>query len=127
MDYLKQEIYSLAGREIVIFDFIQEYGLNGFWFWDLQNPAHKWINPGFYNSLGYSAAESTMLEDGLETIGFSKDIKDLFENALLHFQSSDAVFTKSIFFNHKNGQVLKMVCRIKCSVRRKRPRRTIKV
>ena len=110
MDYLKQEIYSLVGRDIELFDFIQEYGLDGFLFWDLSNPMNKWANPKFYNSFGYNAGE--MME--LETLFFPKEIDDLREQALIYFQSSDSSFEKVVHFIHKNQQTVWTTCRIKC-------------
>jgi PAS domain S-box-containing protein len=110
MDYLKQEIYSLVGRDIELFDFIQEYGLDGFLFWDLTYPMNKWANPKFYSSFGYNTGEII----GLETLFFPQEINDLRDQALVHFQSSDSAFEKIVHFIHKNQQTVWTVCHVKC-------------
>ena len=56
-NYLKKELYELIKSDERIFDFIQESCLDGMWYWDLENPEEEWMNPKFWEVLGYNPSE----------------------------------------------------------------------
>ncbi|NRS88161.1 PAS domain S-box-containing protein [Flavobacterium sp. 7E] len=55
MNYLKDELYELLKEDVSIFDFIQEYAINGISFSDLENPEKSWMNAPFFTMLGYDS------------------------------------------------------------------------
>ena len=62
MSQLKEELYQLIKNDRLIFDFIQEYALDGLWFFDLENTDKHWVNNKFWITLGY---DPQTLEDSL--------------------------------------------------------------
>lgn len=114
MDYLKKEFYSLISRREDIFDFIQQFGLDGFWYWDLENPDNQWANPKLWSSLGYTAQDLPLFKNSLQNIVYQSDIEDLTEIALLFCDTPGAVFKKVIRFVHKNQFTVWMRCHFIC-------------
>jgi len=114
MDYLKKELYSLIRSREDVFDFIQEFALDGFWYWNLNQPEHQWANPKLWVSLGYEASNVPLLKNKLQTIAYQEDIEGLLQEALSYFASSETPFEKRIRFVHKNQYTLWMHCHIKC-------------
>ncbi|MCF2443792.1 PAS domain S-box protein [Dyadobacter sp. CY345] len=114
MDYLKKEFYSLISKREDIFDFIQQLGLDGFWYWDLENPDNQWASPKLWSSLGYTAQDLPLFRNNLQTIAFQSDIENLAEVALLFCDTPGAVFKKVIRFVHKTQFTVWMRCHIKC-------------
>ena len=114
MDYLKKELYGLIGKREDIFDFIQEFGLDGFWYWDLEKPANQWANPKLWSSLGYNALDIPLFKNNLQTIAYQSDIDDLADEATNHCRNFDTIFEKTIRFVHKNQFTIWMRCHLKC-------------
>ncbi|SEJ31782.1 PAS domain S-box-containing protein [Dyadobacter koreensis] len=114
MDYLKKEFYNLISRREDIFDFIQQFGLDGFWYWDLEKPANQWANPKLWNSLGYNAQDIPLFKNNLQTIAYQSDIDELAESAFLYCGIFESVFEKVIRFVHKNQFTIWMRCQMKC-------------
>ncbi len=72
MSYLKRELHSLIKSDSQIFDFIQDIALDGLWYMDVNELDNVWINPRFWNNLGYepegmphvaSSWKSVLLDD----------------------------------------------------------------
>jgi hypothetical protein len=49
--YLKRELYQLVQEEESIFDFLQNGSLDGLWYWDLENPEQRMVEPAFLGSV----------------------------------------------------------------------------
>ncbi|MEO6687270.1 MAG: PAS domain-containing protein, partial [Dyadobacter sp.] len=114
MDFLRKEIYSLIRSQEDVFDFIQDFGLDGFWYCEVENIENQWINPKFWNGLGYSVPEISQFGKGFQSVAFQEDIEELISGALNHFQFSDAVFNQYIRFIEKSQQTVLMFCHVKC-------------
>ncbi len=50
---LKQELYEILQNNEPAFDFIQEFALEGLWYWDLEAPHRRWLNAKCYAVLDY--------------------------------------------------------------------------
>jgi PAS domain S-box-containing protein len=55
--YLKKAFYEWVRKDESVFDFIQEAGPDGIWFWNASNPNDIWINSRFWKTLGYEPSE----------------------------------------------------------------------
>lgn len=113
MDFLKKELYNLISKE-EIFDFIQDFGLDGFWYGEINRPTYQWVNPKLWNGLGYTAQEISNFNNGIQNVVFQEDIEELINGALNHFQISDTVFSQKVRFIEKSQQTVLMVCYVKC-------------
>lgn len=114
MEYLKRELYTLIGNCEDAFDFIQESGLDGFWYWDLERPDNQWANPKLWNSLGYNPQQVSLFKNDLQTIVYQEDVDGLIERVLRHFSVFETEFETTIRFVHKSQYTLWMLCAIKC-------------
>lgn len=50
---LGQELYARQKSDNRVLDFIQESSLDGLWYWDLDDPANRWANAKFWQTVGY--------------------------------------------------------------------------
>ncbi|MDQ6481543.1 PAS domain S-box protein [Dyadobacter sp. LHD-138] len=114
MEYLKRELYTLIGKSEEAFDFIQEFGLDGFWYWDLEKPENQWANPRLWSTLGYSPEPMSLFKNDLQTIVYQEDIDGLIEKALRHFAVFESRIEMRIRFVHKSQYTLWTHCTIKC-------------
>jgi PAS domain S-box-containing protein len=114
MEYLKKEFYTLIGKSEDVFDFIQEYGQDGFWYWDLEKPENQWANPKFWNSLGYNVGRGYLFRNDEKPFVSKENVKELLEELLLHFSVSETDFKKIIRFVHKTRYTLGAFCTIRC-------------
>jgi PAS domain S-box-containing protein len=55
---LAYELQHQLGQSATLFDFIQQYALDGCWYWNLEAPARFWFNPKLRQVLGYSQADT---------------------------------------------------------------------
>ncbi|GLU53827.1 PAS domain S-box protein [Dyadobacter frigoris] len=114
MDFLKKELYNLISSQENVFDFIQDFGLDGFWYCDVEKPTNQWVNPKLWNGLGYSLQDISQFKIGIQAIVFKEDIEELLNGALSHFQSSDSIFNLTVRFIEKGQHTAWMFCHVKC-------------
>ncbi|GAB3891936.1 hypothetical protein GCM10028803_04250 [Larkinella knui] len=57
MIHLKDEFYKILQNNEPVFDFIQEFALEGVWYWDLERPHQRWLNTKCYAVLGYQPGQ----------------------------------------------------------------------
>jgi PAS domain S-box-containing protein len=104
MNYLKQEFYQILKSDEKFFDFIQINAFDGVWFWNLENPTDKWINPKFCHLLGYEYEE--LQGNQIQKIVHQDDqvkIKEIFDKYLTNTSS---VHEDEIRFVHKGGKAV---------------------
>lgn len=113
MSNLKEELYELIKSDIAIFDFIQEFALDGFWYLNIESPSNGWINTKFWATLGYKATDIPLDLATWETIIFPDDLKELTENflQLQHHQTHNQPYDQVIRFKHKNDSTVWLHCR----------------
>ncbi|MCF0058661.1 PAS domain S-box protein [Dyadobacter sp. CY356] len=113
MDFFKDEFYKLLSGQEDIFDFIQEFALDGFWFCEVGKPENQWVNPKFWNGLGYNAQDISRFGNGIQSVAFQEDIEELYNSSLNHFQFSESVFNQTVRFIEKSQQAVLMTCHVK--------------
>lgn len=110
MTYLKEELHALIQKDIRIFDFIQESGLDGIIFRDLINEDHEWQDMKFWNSLGYSKKEVLKLKNSNELYRSSRllriDSKAEYSENLTTISFDLEEFDEFKEYHHKSGKVL---------------------
>lgn len=50
--YLRRELYEQISSDSSVFEFLQEGGMDGVWYWDLDNPEEEWLSPRFKQLFG---------------------------------------------------------------------------
>lgn len=109
--YLKTELYQLIQSDISIFDFIQQASLDGMWYWDLENPEHEWMSPGFWLTLGYDPEEMQHLTSEWRNIIHQDDLKVANENFAMHLENPEHPYDQVVRYTHKNGSTVWIRCR----------------
>ncbi len=105
MNYLKQEFYQILKSDEDFFDFVQLNAFDGLWFWNLEKPNDKWINPKFCNLLGYEYEE--LQGNQIQKIVHPKDLEKI-NTIFLSYKTtnSSTIYENEIRFFHKNGTTL---------------------
>ena len=88
MNYLENEIFELIKYDSSIFNFIQESSLDGFWYWDLENPEHEWMDRKFWATLGYDASKKSHLASEWQDIINQDDLSVAYENFTKHCEKA---------------------------------------
>ncbi len=104
MNYLKHEFYQIIKSDENVFDFVQMNAFDGLWFWNLEKPNEKWINPKFCMLLGYEYEE--LQGNQIETIVYREDIEKIPTIFHSYKNTKSTVHEDDIRFVHKNGTIL---------------------
>ncbi|MEA5402010.1 PAS domain S-box protein [Arcicella sp. DC2W] len=103
----KEELYSLIKSDFSIFDFIQESALDGFGYLDFENPLNDWMNPKFWNTLGYRENEIIDNHATWRTLIHAEDAENFFEQ----YKNSHKPYNEILRYKHKNGSTIWFRCR----------------
>ncbi len=109
--YLKKELYELIKKDESIFDFIQEGSLDGLWYWDLENPENEWMNPRFWEVLGYNPVEMPHKASAWQDIINQDDLKRALDNFQKHVADPSHPYDQIVRYTHKNGSTVWVRCR----------------
>ncbi len=110
-NYLKNELIALIQADSTIFDFIQEFALDGFWFWDAKTHSDCWVNPKLASILGYHTdTEYNILQNQWLDIFKEKELSLLSSNNHNTICYVDAITT---YYVHKDGSIINMSCSLK--------------
>lgn len=104
---LRQEFYDLLRENEAAFDFVQEFALEGVWYWDLEAPHRKWLNAKCYAVLGYSPDQRP---DWRQLI-HSDDLGAATYADLNAFQQADLIPEAHIRCIHRNQRVVRVTYR----------------
>jgi len=110
-NYLKKELYELVKTDESIFDFIQDSSLDGFWYWDLENPENEWMNPKFWTVLGYNPDEMPHKSNAWQDIINPDDLKVAIDNFTKHCENPNYPYDQIVRYSHKNGSTVWIRCR----------------
>ena len=111
MNYLKTELYELLKKDSKVFDFIQEAALDGLWYWDLENPENEWMNPKFWQVLGYNPEEMPHKAEAWQNIIHSEDLKLATNNFHKHCEDPSVPYDQTVRYTHKDGHTVWIHCR----------------
>jgi len=110
MTHLKKELYSLLQKDIRIFDFIQESGVDGIIFRNLINEDQEWQDLKFWNSLGYQSEEVSKLKGSSKIYAYSKIFRSHSQTAYAEESHPISIdiegFEEIKQFHHKSGRIL---------------------
>lgn len=110
-NYLKKELYELIRSEPAVFDFLQNAALDGFWYWDLENPDEEWMNPKFWHTLGYDPNEMPHKASAWQDIIFSEDLAAAKAKVKEHLDNPDIPYDQVVRYRHKKGHTVWIRCR----------------
>ena len=96
----KQKLLDHIKQDDSIYDFIQQWGIDGTYFTDAMHPENEWINPRLWINLGYDYPEIYSEVKSKEANIIAIGIKHNIDKNVVHLL-------------HKNGSKLSMECKSK--------------
>ncbi|MEM6299190.1 MAG: PAS domain-containing protein, partial [Bacteroidota bacterium] len=104
-DYLKKELYDLICKDSSVFDFLQNSALDGFWYWNLENPHSCWADPKFWRTLGYNIEYEFAGGRNWQNHISPESLIDIEESVQQHLKSSNtSPYDQILNYLHKDGQ-----------------------
>lgn len=110
-NYLKSELYELIKKDDKIFDFLQDAALDGLWYWDLEKPEEEWMNPKFWEVLGYNPEEMPHKASAWQDIINQDDLKLAIDNFQKHVADPSHPYDQLVRYKHKSGKTIWIRCR----------------
>jgi len=110
MHYLQLELYKNIRNDLDLFDFIQNTALDGLWYWDLEQPENEWMNPKFWQVLGYDAEKMPHSPSAWQSLINAEDFK--IAEQLIHKCISDPTkkYEQVLEYKHKKGHSVYIKC-----------------
>ena len=109
--YLENELVKLFQQDDEIYNFIGNAALDGLWFWDLENPEHEWMNPQFWQTLGYDPAQKKHLASEWQDLINQEDLQTALENFQAHCEDSNYPYDQIVRYKHADGSTVWIRCR----------------
>jgi PAS domain S-box-containing protein len=109
--YLKKELYSLVKSDDRFFDFLQAGAMDGMWYWDLETQADEWMNPRFWELLGYDPREKAHLASEWQDMIFQEDLETALDNFKKHCADPNHPYDQVVRYRHKDGSTVWVRCR----------------
>ena len=109
--YLKTELYKLLSEDKNIFDALQEAGLDGLWYWDLENPENEWMSEKFWKTLGFNPKEKKHLASEWQDLIHPDDLKHALYKFERHLADPNYKYSLIVRYKHKNGSTVWIRCR----------------
>ena len=104
MSYLKKEFYELLKNDFSVFDFIQEWGVDGLSYRDIEYEENEWINSKFWSTLGYDSTEMPNRTSAWQKIIHPDDLKKASQVDIVEFD-------EILRYKHKNGGLVTVRCK----------------
>ncbi len=109
--YLEQELEKLLKTDSKIFKFIQNYSLDGLWYWDLENPDEEFMDERFWQVLGYKPEEKTHSPKEWYHIIDPVHLEIAKENLTRHLEDENHPYDQVVRYTHKTGKDVWVRCR----------------
>jgi PAS domain S-box-containing protein len=108
--YLEEELFLLIKKDNEVFDFIQDFALDGLWYWDLDNPDNEWMNKKFWITLGYEPGELPYSPSSWNKLVYEKDLNKINKLVTKYLKNPVGLFNSTVRYRHKNGSILWIKC-----------------
>jgi len=109
--YLKEELYSLQKQDDSIFEFLQSGSMDGLWYWNLETQTDEWMNPRFWELLGFDPTEKKHLASEWQHLIFPEDFQVAIENFNKHCADANYPYDQFVRYRHKDGSTVWVRCR----------------
>ncbi len=109
--YLKTELQRKIQEDPSIFDFLESVLLDGIWYWDLENPAHEWMSPRFWLTLGYDPQTKRHLASEWQDLIHPDDLQVAKENLEKHCADPSHPYDQVVRYRHRDGSTVWVRCR----------------
>lgn len=111
MHYLEFEFHSLLRSDESLFDSLEGEVTDGLWYWDLENPEHRWMSPRFWRTLGFDPATKPHLTSAWHDIIDPGDLAIATSNFEKHCADPAHAYDQVVRYVHKDGSTVWIRCR----------------
>ncbi|MFD1467687.1 ATP-binding protein [Hymenobacter caeli] len=111
VDYLGQELQVLQQSGGTVLDFIWESALDGVWYWDLDEAAHKWGNDNFWRTLGYDPAALPNQTEAWPAVISPDEVAAVQRGIAAGVADGSHTYHQLVQCAHRNGSVVCLHCR----------------
>lgn len=109
--YLEEELLNLLHEDPRIFDYLQDGVTDGLWYWDLENPEHEWMSPGFWSLFGYDAASKPHLASAWQELIDPAHRDQALANLEKHCADPRHPYDQVVRYRHRDGSFVWVRCR----------------
>ena len=109
--YLKKELDTFSTKNMEMFDFSLNSFTDGIWYWDLENLENEWMNPRFWEILGYDPKQKKHLASEWQDLIDPEDLKTALENFQGHCKNPAHPYDQEVRYKHKDGHIVWVRCR----------------
>ncbi len=110
-NYLEAELEKLLLSDAGIWQFIQEGSLDGFWYWDLENPEHEYMSPQFWRTFGFDPDTKEHLSSEWMDLIYQEDLETAKENLARHLADPDHAYDQVVRYRRADGRTAWVRCR----------------
>ena len=122
--YLQREFEQLM-RDPATMAFLDEGALDGLWYWDIEDPVHEWMSPGFWRTLGFDPAERKHLAAEWQDLIFAEDRDLALKNFQRHLADPSHPYDQLVRYRTAEGGTVTVRCRGKAIREHGVPRRML--
>ncbi|MEM8592221.1 MAG: HWE histidine kinase domain-containing protein [Pseudomonadota bacterium] len=110
LHYLEAEFNALL-RDPATVEFLDSGALDGLWYWDLDNPEHEWMSPGFWRTLGFDPAEKEHLASEWQDLIYPEDRELALKNFADHVNDPSHPYDQLVRYHTADGGTVTVRCR----------------
>ena len=111
MHYLEAELKRRVRGSDELFDFLHEGATDGLWFWDLEQPEHEWMSPGFWRLLGCDPSQKEHLAQEWIDLVHPDDLRLVVHDFRLHCEDPSRPYDQVVRYRHVDGSTVWVRCR----------------
>ena len=107
--YLEREFRAMMRDPQTSF-FLDSEILDGFWYWDLTDPIHEWMSPGFWRALGFDPDERQHLASEWKDLIFPEDGRAAEECFRRHREDPSIPYDQLVRYRTADGGTVVVRC-----------------
>lgn len=111
MHYLEEELREKLLVNEQMFTFLDDFILDGIWYWDLENQENQWVSPGFWRTLGVDPAEKQHNPAEWMELLAADDLQLLLKNLTLHSDDPGHAFEQILTFTTRDRGTIWVRCK----------------
>lgn len=98
-------------REPATVRFLDSGALDGLWYWDLTDPDHEWMSPGFWRTLGFDPTTKRHLASEWQDLIYPEDRDLALENFQQHLADPAHPYDQFVRYHTADGGTVTVRCR----------------
>lgn len=108
---LQRELLDRLRTNPAIFNFLEEGGTDGVWYWDLEDPSQEWLSPGFKKFFGFEDHEMAHTPEWWQANIHPDDLTTALANYEAHLADPNHPYDQVVRYRHRDGDTVWVRCR----------------